>query len=79
MTRRQNRFQEKPIDRFIGVVQRGQVDLPVPARKQFVIRHELSGENVGEKQSYLRCPSDKTGAEISGGHLIRVSEGTQIF
>lgn len=79
MPRRKNRFQEKPIDRFVRIVQRGEVDFAVPPSKQLMVRHQLPGEIVGEKQPYLRCPSDQARAEITSGHLIRVSEGIQSF
>lgn len=73
----ENRFEKEPVNRFVGIVQRGQVDFPIPTREQLVVRHELSGEIVGKEEPYLRCPSEKAGAEITRGHLIRVSEGIQ--
>lgn len=42
-------FEKEPVNRFVRIVQRGQVDFPIPTREQLVVRHEPAGEIVGKE------------------------------
>jgi hypothetical protein len=46
-----NRLQQETIDRFVGIIQRSQVDFAVPAIEEFVIGRELRRQDrLGEKR-----------------------------
>ena len=51
MPRGYHRFKEEPVNRDVGIVERGEVDLPVPALEEFVVDRELFGEIVREENA----------------------------
>lgn len=67
-----NRLQQKPIDGLVRVVQRCQVDFPIPAGEEFVIRSKRDDKVFAHKKSSLGCAAVQAGPEIAGSHLIRV-------
>ena len=50
----QHRLEQQPVDRLVGIVERGQVDLAVPAGEQLVVGDQPVGELVGKEQAGLR-------------------------
>ena len=68
VTRCDEGLQNQPVDRLVWILQRGQVDLLIPARQQRVERRQLLSQVVGEKQARTRGAADKAGGEIAGRH-----------
>ena len=68
VTRRDERLQNQPVDRLVWILQRGQVDLLIPARQQRVERRQLLSQVVGEKQARTRGAAGQAGGEIAGRH-----------
>ena len=50
VARRDQRLQKEPIDGRIGIIERGQIDLAVPAGQQLVIGEQSVGELVGNEE-----------------------------
>ena len=51
MPSRQDRLDEKPIDRLITIGERGEIDLAIPAVEQFVVRDETVRELVVQEEA----------------------------
>ena len=73
VARGNHRFQKKAVDCGIGVVERGQVDLPVPALQQLVVETELFRQVVGKEHAGLRCPACEARPKGDRSHLTSVS------
>lgn len=69
-----NRFQDKPVDGLVRIIQRSQIDLPVPTIEQFVIRGKLRCQIIREKNTGFSCSFGKSSAKIARCHAMRVAE-----
>ena len=78
VSRGRERFEEEPVNRFIRVGQRGQVDLAIPAREEFVVLGKCSDEVVRREEASSGGAPDETGLEISGRHKRRLSKLTSL-
>jgi hypothetical protein len=74
MAGRQNRLQEKAIDRFIRIVQRGQVDFAIPVGQQLVVSDKAIGQVAGQKDPGPGRSADEARPEVAGCHLVRLSD-----
>jgi hypothetical protein len=70
----EDRFEKEAVNRFVRVVERRQVDLPIPSGEELVVGGEVVGETIREKDTHLGCAPGESGAEITSGHLMTVSE-----
>ena len=69
-----NRLQQETIDRFVGIIQRSQVDFAVPAIEEFVIGRELRDKIVWEKNAGFPSSLGQSSAKITRRHAMRLAE-----
>jgi hypothetical protein len=62
------RLEQEPIDTFIHVLNRSEIDLPIPSGQQLVVRDELFGKEIGNKEVRFGGSAPEPAAEITRGH-----------
>ena len=66
--RRHERFQQQPVHGLVDVLDRREVDLPVPAAEELVVRRQPIGDPLGEEQVDLRCATPDPALKVTRGH-----------
>ncbi len=68
MRRCGERFQKQPIDGRVQIVEGGQIDLPIPAKKELEVGDEAIGKSRRNGDVRLGGAPEQAGSSISGSH-----------
>ena len=62
------RLEQQPVDGFVQVLERREVDLPIPAREELVVPRQPVGERIADEDVVLGGPADEPAPDVVRTH-----------